>query len=63
MIACSVNQRTRESGLRIAVGARRSDVLIMVIKEGLPLTAGGIILRCIYFVGLEPSHGGPVVWH
>lgn len=42
MIAYSVNQRTRELGLRMALGAHKSNILIMIMKEGLILTAGGI---------------------
>ena len=42
MIAYSVNQRKRELGLRMALGAQKSEILRMVMKEGLLLTACGI---------------------
>ena len=42
VIAYSVSQRTREIGLRMALGAARSDVLSMVVREGVVMAALGI---------------------
>ena len=39
-----VSQRTREIGIRIAVGARPRDVMGMVIREGAVLTACGLAI-------------------
>lgn len=39
-----VAQRTRELGIRVALGARDSDLLKLVARQGLILTLGGIAL-------------------
>jgi predicted permease len=40
----SVTQRTREMGIRMALGARSHNVQRMIIREGLVLAGGGILL-------------------
>ena len=42
VIATSVQQRTKEFGLRMALGARRGSVLTMVVRQGLTLVLIGL---------------------
>jgi putative ABC transport system permease protein len=44
VMAHSVAQRTREIGIRLALGARRGQVLALVLKQGLLLTLAGVTI-------------------
>ncbi len=50
IMAYSVSQRTREIGIRMAVGANRGDVLKMVLRQGMTLAFLGLVLglTCAY---------------
>jgi putative ABC transport system permease protein len=47
VISYIVGQRTREIGVRIALGAARSDVSRMVVRQGLVMTLVGVFLGTI----------------
>jgi predicted lysophospholipase L1 biosynthesis ABC-type transport system permease subunit len=44
MMAYSVTQRTREIGIRVALGAQRAEVVGMVIREAMTLVIAGIAI-------------------
>jgi predicted permease len=47
LVAYAAARRTREIGIRMAVGAHSSSVLRMVLRHGLVLSASGIVLGVI----------------
>jgi predicted permease len=44
VIAYSVAQRTRELGIRRALGAQPGNIVSLVIREGLGMTLGGVVI-------------------
>jgi putative ABC transport system permease protein len=44
VMAYSTAQRVQEFGVRLALGARRTDVLTMVLKEGVRIGAAGLMV-------------------
>jgi len=54
LVAYSVARRTREIGIRMAIGAGRSDVLKMVLRQGLMLSTAGILVGGVASVAVAP---------
>ena len=52
VLSYMVGQRTKEIGVRMALGAQRFDVLRMVLRDGARMTTRGVILGLIGAFGL-----------
>ncbi len=52
VMANLVGERTREIGVRLAIGARREDVLAMVLRRAWVLTAAGVGVGLVMAYGL-----------
>jgi ABC-type antimicrobial peptide transport system permease subunit len=52
LMAYSVEQRTQELGIRLALGAERGQVRNMVVRQGVALAAAGVIIGIAAAFGL-----------
>lgn len=47
VLAYSVSQRQQELGIRLALGAQRTDILFLVLQQGLILAASGVAIGLV----------------
>jgi ABC-type antimicrobial peptide transport system permease subunit len=52
VLSYAMAQRTRELGIRLALGAQRTDVLWLVARETAPMVAGGVVVGLVAALGL-----------
>jgi ABC-type antimicrobial peptide transport system permease subunit len=55
VLAYLVAQRTREIGIRVALGSTRSGILRLVLREGFKLVAAGFILGVVGAASLQKA--------
>ena len=52
VISCSVSENTQQIGIRVALGAQRSDVLKLIVGQGVTLTIAGVVIGLFAAYGL-----------
>jgi putative ABC transport system permease protein len=63
VVAYSVTQRTRELGLRMAIGAQQRDVVALVLRESLIVVAVGMAVGVVAALLATRALSGFVVRH
>jgi putative ABC transport system permease protein len=58
VMSYSVTQRTRELGLRMALGAQVRDTLLLVVSKSMALVAAGVIIGLTGAVGVTRLMSG-----
>lgn len=58
VLGYTVRERTREIGLRLAVGAGRDQVLRMVLRQGMGIGVAGVVTGVALSAGLSRLFGG-----
>jgi putative ABC transport system permease protein len=60
VLANSIGQRTREIGIRMALGARRSEVVRMILRQGMRLILAGVVIGMVCALGFTRLLSGLV---
>ena len=53
LVSLAVTRRTREIGVRVALGARAEEIRALVFRQGIGVVAGGVVLGLVAAFGLS----------
>ena len=62
VMAYSVNRRTREIGVRVALGTGSGDVLRMILGQGLRTTFGGVAIGIAGSLAPDADRAVAALW-
>jgi predicted permease len=60
VVAYLVAQRTREIGIRVALGSTRANILKLVLREGFELVLAGLVLGIVAAASLQKAVAGEI---
>jgi putative ABC transport system permease protein len=60
LVSFGIAQRTREIGVRIALGAEQAAILKMIVREAIVLVCAGLLAGCVLVLALGRSVGALV---
>ena len=63
VMSYAVSRRTQEMAIRMALGASRTDVLRLVLGEGLIVTMFGVVLGLVTALAVSPRDGWLCIRH
>jgi putative ABC transport system permease protein len=52
VISCSVSENRQQIGIRVALGAQRSDILKLIVGQGVTLTMAGVVIGLVAAYGV-----------
>ena len=63
VLSYHVVERTSEIGIRMALGAQRRGVLLLIVRDGMKLTAIGIAIGLVAAIAVDEANDFVSIWH